>query len=56
MVSIDLAKLSVREANAQLRTLGEAGEEVEVLNPDARHHIGVGLTSPISVSVQGSAG
>tara|TARA_Y100001960_G_scaffold114326_1_gene122405 strand:- start:782 stop:2740 length:1959 start_codon:yes stop_codon:yes gene_type:complete len=56
MVSIDLAELSVREANAQLRTLGEAGEVVEILNPDARHHIGVGLTAPINVNVQGSAG
>ena len=56
MGSIDLAELSVREANAQLRTLGEAGEEVEILNPDARHHIGVGLTAPINVHVQGSAG
>ena len=56
MVSIDLAELSVREANAQLRTLDEAGEEVEILNPDARHHIGVGLTAPINVNVQGSAG
>ena len=56
MVSIDLAELSVREANAQLRTLGEVGEEVEILNPDARHHIGVGLTAPINVNVQGSAG
>ena len=56
MVSIDLAELSVRDANAQLRTLGEAGEAVEILNPDARHHIGVGLTAPINVNVQGSAG
>ena len=56
MVSIDLAELSVREANARLRTLGEAGEAVEILNPDARHHIGVGLTAPIDVHVQGSAG
>ncbi len=56
MVSIDLAELSVREANAQLRQLGEAGEAVEILNPDARHHIGVGLTAPINVNVQGSAG
>ncbi len=56
MVSLDLAILSVRDANTQLRTLGEAGEDVEILNPDARHHIGVGLTSPINVTVQGSAG
>ena len=29
---------------------------VEVVNPDARHHIGVGLISPITVRVRGSAG
>ena len=56
MVTLDLAELSVREANEQLRNLGEAGEDVEVLNPDARHHIGVGLTAPIRVTVKGSAG
>ena len=56
MVSLDLAKLSVRDANTQLRKLGEAGENIEVLNPDARHHIGVGLTAPVDVMVNGSAG
>ena len=35
---------------------GARGEDVEVLNPDARHHIGVGLTHPITVRVRGSAG
>lgn len=56
MVALDLAQLSVREANTRLRTLGEVGEDVEILNPDARHHIGVGLTAPVRVSVRGSAG
>ena len=56
MVKIDLARLPVREANEQIRKHGEAGEDVEILNPDARHHIGVGLTSPITVHVRGSAG
>lgn len=56
MVSLDLAELSVRDANTQLRKLGEAGENIEVLNPDARHHIGVGLTAPVDVMVNGSAG
>ena len=56
MVSLDLAELSVRNANTQLRKLGEAGENIEVLNPDARHHIGVGLTAPVDVMVNGSAG
>lgn len=56
MVTIDLASTPIREANARIRSAGAAGEDVEVLNPDARHHIGVGLTHPITVRVRGSAG
>jgi hypothetical protein len=56
VATIDLAQVPVREANRRLRAYGELGEDVDVLNPDARHHIGVGLTSPIAVRVHGSAG
>lgn len=56
MATLDLAQLSVREANERLRKYGADGEDVEVLNPDARHHIGVGLVHPINVHVRGSAG
>ncbi len=56
MVAIDLAEIPVREANERIREAGARGEDVEVLNPDARHHIGVGLTDPIAVRVRGSAG
>jgi glutamate synthase domain-containing protein 2 len=56
VVTIDLAKVPVREANELIRKHGSAGENVTVVNPDARHHIGVGLTDPITVHVQGSAG
>ncbi len=56
MVTIDLGKVPVREANERIRACGEAGEDVEIVNPDARHHIGVGLTAPIAVRVRGSAG
>jgi hypothetical protein len=56
MATIDLAQVAVREANRLLRSYGEAGEDVDVVNPDARHHIGVGLTSPVTVRVHGSAG
>jgi len=56
MASIDLAKLPVREANERLRRHGEQGEDVDILNPDARHHIGVGLVHPIQVRIRGSAG
>jgi len=60
MVTIDLAKVSVREGNERIRAAGERGEDIEVLNPDARHHIGVGLVAsadkPVKVRVKGSAG
>ena len=56
MVALDLAELSVREANERIRAAGAAGDDVEILNPDARHHIGVGLIHPITVRVLGSAG
>lgn len=56
MAQVDLSELSVRAANERIRELGAAGEDIDVLNPDARHHIGVGLTSPVHVNVQGSAG
>ena len=56
MVQIDLATTAVRDANEQIREWGEKGEDIDILNPDARHHIGVGLTSPVKVHVHGSAG
>jgi glutamate synthase domain-containing protein 2/formylmethanofuran dehydrogenase subunit C len=56
MAKIDLSVTPVREANELLRKYGTDGVDVEVLNPDARHHIGVGLTHPINVHVRGSAG
>lgn len=56
MVTLDLAGLSVRKANERIREAGATGDDVEILNPDARHHIGVGLVHPITVHVRGSAG
>ena len=56
MVTLDLAEIPVRRANELIRQHGESGDDIEVVNPDARHHIGVGLTAPIDVYVRGSAG
>ena len=56
MRQIDLANIPVREANELIRAHGAQGEDIEVLNPDARHHIGVGLIHPVTVQVRGSAG
>ena len=56
MVTIDLAHTSVREANERIRKHGADGTDVELVNPDARHHLGVGLVHPIDVRIRGSAG
>ena len=56
MATIDLASVSVTEANRLIRAYGEQGEDVDVVSPDARHHIGVGLTSDIALRIHGSAG
>ena len=56
MATIDLGDIPVRRANELIREYGAKGEDVEVINPDARHHVGVGLIHDITVRVRGSAG
>jgi glutamate synthase domain-containing protein 2/formylmethanofuran dehydrogenase subunit C len=56
MVTLDLSRLPVREANEALRAAASRGENIEIVNPDARHHIGVGLVAPVKVTIRGSAG
>ncbi len=56
MVAIDLSDVPVRRANELIRECGLGGDDVEIVNPDARHHIGVGLTHEITVRIKGSAG
>lgn len=56
MVSIDLSGMPIRTANEVIRGHGAAHQDVSILNPDAKHYIGVGLTTPIHIHIQGSAG
>jgi len=56
MVTLDLAQIPVRDANELLRAAGARGEDIEIVNPDARHHLGVGLVAPVKVRIRGSAG
>jgi glutamate synthase domain-containing protein 2 len=56
MVTIDLAEMQVRKLNEILRGFGATHQNAEIINPDAKHYIGVGLISPILVRVRGSAG
>ena len=56
MASIDLSRVSVTQANELIRKYGADGEDIEVINPDARHHIGVGLVHKVKLHIRGSAG
>lgn len=56
METIDLSTMSIRKANEIIRGFGSTKQNVEIINPDAKHDIGVGLISPISVRIRGSAG
>ena len=56
MPTIDLSTMSLRTANEVIKGFGAQHEDVEILNPDARHYIAVGLTSPIHIHIRGSAG
>lgn len=56
MAQVDLSAVTVTEGNNLIRQYAEAGEDIDVLNPDARHHIGVGVTNDVTIRVHGSAG
>ena len=58
MVTIDLSKTGITEANERIRACAQQRDDIEIVNPDARHNIGVGLVveDPVTVRVKGSAG
>lgn len=56
MIKLDADKLSVTEINRALREAARSGEEATVLNPRARHHLGVGILGELQMTVRGSAG
>ena len=56
MATIDLSQMKTRTANEVIRGYGAVHEPIEIINPDAKHYIGVGLTSTVPVKIHGSAG
>ncbi len=56
MPIIDLSQMNIKTANEVIKGYGATHRDVEIVNPDARHYIGVGLTNPIRLSIRGSAG
>lgn len=58
MPAIDLSTTPLRELNQSLHTLAEGNNETEweVLNPDGRHAVAVGIDAPVSVDIRGPVG
>ena len=58
MLTVDLARGSVRELNAALHRLGPDSNETQwrVLNPRGQHAIAVGLEQPVLVEIDGHVG
>ena len=54
---LDCAKLTTREINSTIKRLAAEGEtEIHLLNPEARHNLGVAIFDPIKIVVEGTAG
>ena len=56
MVSIDAAKFSTRELNIRLNELVEDKQDIEIINPMARHNIVVGILKKCKITIHGSLG
>lgn len=55
--TVDCAGRTVREINREIRREIAAGsQDILVLNPEARHNLGVGVVQPVSIRFDGSVG
>lgn len=57
MGSINCKPLTIREINQKIRDeIRESSKEIILKNPDAKHNLAVGLVSPATITIKGSAG
>ncbi|MEE8109847.1 MAG: glutamate synthase [bacterium] len=56
MVDLDAQGKTTREINETLKRLARGGEEVHLLNPQARHNLAVGIFHPLRLVIEGSVG
>ena len=56
MATIDLSTMPIKTANEVIKGYGAIHQDIDIINPDARHYIAVGLTNPIAIDIRGSAG
>lgn len=57
MGTIDCTGKTTREINTAIKSLvADGATEIRVLNPAARHNLGVAITAPVDVTFEGSVG
>ncbi len=56
MVDLDAQGKSIREINQSLEQFSVQGEEVHLLNPQARHNLAVAIFNPFHLVIEGSVG
>jgi methylamine---glutamate N-methyltransferase subunit B len=56
VVAIDCAGKSIREITLALRRAAEEHDEIVLRNPAARHNLAIGVTRPVRIVVDGTAG
>jgi len=57
MAEVNCEGRTIREINVAIKaSLGKGDRNVRILNPTARHNIGVALLEPCQIEVEGSAG
>src|SRR5438128_1012213 len=55
--TLDCAELTTREINTTIKRLAAEGEtEIYLINPEARHSLGVAIFYPVKIVVEGTAG
>lgn len=55
-IEIDAQSKTSREINREIKTLAEDYERIILKNPNAMHYLAAGLTKPVEVVIDGSAG
>lgn len=56
MVDLDASCMTTREINLMIKELASRGEEIRILNPQARHNLAVGLLTRCKITFDGSVG
>ena len=56
MADINARDMTIREINSRVKELVKEGQEVQILDPQARHNLVIGVLQDCKITVDGSVG